>query len=180
MKVISVVSDIWCPSFIRQKQAFNINSKIYRKHGTVSPRKFGRSGPMIQKSCPRIGIPVPSRTKHAAGHRCWMKNGVCVICHMELRFGLHRTGSRKFYSTLMKDLIDDYNARRPCHVSWILRVWSVNWWTSLQIPHDVAFHRRSQSKVVSGVSGRKYRYQLFKATVWHDTKRIHNFGQNNF
>ena len=92
---------------------------------------------LIQKSCPRIGIPVPSRTKHAAGHRCWMKNGVCVICHMELRFGLHRTGSRKFYSTLMKDLIDDYNAmiaRRPCRGSWILRVWSVNWWTSLQIP----------------------------------------------
>ena len=109
MKVISVVSDILCPSIIRQKQAFNINSKIYRKHGTVSPRKFRSSGPMIQKSCPRIGIPVPSRTKHAAG-----------ICHMELRFGLHSTGSRKFYSTLMKDLIDDYNAmiaRRPCHGS---------------------------------------------------------------
>ena len=45
---------------------------------------------------------------------------------------------------------------------------------------SVAFHRRSQSKVVSGVSGRKYRYQLFKATVWHHTKRIHNSGQNNF
>ena len=45
---------------------------------------------------------------------------------------------------------------------------------------SVAFHRRSQSKVVSGVSGRKYRYQLFKATVWHHTERIHNSGQNNF
>ena len=178
MKVIAVASDIWCPSFIRQKQAFNINSKIYRKHGTVSPRKFRSSGPMIQKSCPRIGIPVPSRTMHAAGHRCWMKIGVCVICHMELRFGLLRTGSRKFYSTLMKDLIDDYNAmiaRRLCHGSWILRVWSVN-----ESSDSVAFHRRSQSKVVSGVSGRKYRYQLFKATVWHHTKRIHNSGQNNF
>ena len=54
---------------------------------------------MKQKSCPRIGIPDPSRTKHAARHRCLMKIGVCVICHMELRFGLHRTGSRKFYST---------------------------------------------------------------------------------
>ena len=118
MKVISVVSDIWCPSFIRQKQAFNINSKIYRKHGTVSPRKFRSSGPMIQKSCPRIGIPVPNRTKHVAGHRCWMKIGVCDICQMEICFGLHPTGSRKFYCTLM-DLIDDYNAmiaRRPCHM----------------------------------------------------------------
>ena len=161
MKVISVVSDIWCPSFIRQKQAFNINSKIYQKHGTVSPRKFGSSGPMIQKSCPRIGIPVPSRTKHATGHRCWMKNGVFVICHMELRFGLHRTGSRKFYSTLMKDLIDDYNAMivsRPCHGSWILRVWAVNWWTSLQIP----------SRFIAGLSQR-----------WSLEYRAENIGINS-
>ena len=92
--------------FIRQKQAFNSTRKIYRRHVTeawvrknfeVNPKLI--SSLMKQKSCPRIGIPDPSRTKHAAGHRCWMKIGVCVICHMELRFGLHRTGSRKFYST---------------------------------------------------------------------------------
>ena len=114
--------------------------------------------------------------------RCWPslldeKWCLCNLSHgITLRTASYR--SRKFYSTLMKDLIDDYNAmiaRRPCHGSWILRVWSVN-----ESSDSVAFHRRSQSKVVSGVSGRKYRYQLFKATVWHHTKRIHNSGQNNF
>ena len=104
MKVISAVSDIWSQSFYSTEASFQFNSKIYRRHGTMSPRKFRSkpdmiSGPMIQKSCPRIGIPVPSRTKHAARHHCWMKIGVCVICHMELRFELHRTGSRKFYGT---------------------------------------------------------------------------------
>ena len=87
------------------------------------------SGPMIQKSYPRIGIPIPSRMKHAARHRCWMKIGVCVICLVELCFRLHHTSWHKFFSTLMKDLIDDYNgmiARRPCYGSWILRVWTVN------------------------------------------------------
>ena len=118
--------------FIRQKQAFNSTRKFIggmvpwvRENSEGNPKLMESSGPMIQKSCPRIGIPVPSRTKHTADHHCWMKIGVCVICHMELRFGLHRTGSRKFYSTLMKDLTDDCNAmiaRRPCHWSWILRV----------------------------------------------------------
>ena len=134
MKVISVVSDIWSQSFYSTEASFQFNSKIYRSHVTeawvrenseVNPKLI--SGLMKQKSCPRIGIPDPSRTKHAARHRSWMKIGVCVICHMELRFGLHRTGSRKLYS--MNDLIDDSNAmiaRRPCHGSWILRVWSVN------------------------------------------------------
>ena len=88
--------------FIRQKQAFNSTRKFI---GGMLPRHESEkipkliSGFMKQKSCPRIGIPDPSRTKHAARHRCWMKIGVCVICHMELRFGLHRTGSRKFYSS---------------------------------------------------------------------------------
>ena len=93
--------------FIQQKQAFHSTRKFIggmvpwvRENCEVNSWFPESSGPMIQKSCPRIGIPVPSRTKHAAGHRCWMKIGVCVICHMELRFGLHRTGSRKFYSTL--------------------------------------------------------------------------------
>ena len=138
------------------------------------------SGPMIQKSYPRIGIPVPSRTKHAAGHRCWMKIGVCVICPIELRFGLHRTGSRKFYSTLMKDLIDDCYAmiaRRPCHGSWILRVWSVNEsWDS------VAFHPRSPSQMWSpecraeniGISSSK----LQSGIILY--KRIYDSDQNNF
>ena len=106
MKVISIVSDIWSQSFYSTEASFQFNSKIYRRHVTeawvrenseVNPKLI--SGLMKQKSCPRIGIPDPSRTKHAARHRCWMKIGVCVICHMELRFGLHRTGSRKFYST---------------------------------------------------------------------------------
>ena len=106
MKVISVVSDIWSQSFYSTEASFQFNSKIYRRHVTeawvrenseVNPKLI--SGLMKQKSCPCIGIPDPSRTKHAARHRCWMKIGVCVICHMELRFGLHRTGSRKFYST---------------------------------------------------------------------------------
>ena len=90
--------------FIRQKQAFISTRKFIggmvpwvRENSEVNPKLI--SGPMKQKSCPRIGIPDPSRTKHAARHRCWMKIGVCVICHMELRLGLHRTGSRKFYST---------------------------------------------------------------------------------
>ena len=97
---------IWNQSFYSTEATFQFNSKIYRRHVTeawvrenseVNPKLI--SGLMKQKSCPRIGIPDPSRTKHAARHRCWMKIGVCVICHMELRFGLHRTGSRKFYST---------------------------------------------------------------------------------
>ena len=90
--------------FIRQKQAFISTRKFLggmvpwvRENSEVNPKLI--SGPMKQKSCPRNGIPDPSRTKHAARHRCWMKIGVCVICHMELRFGLHSTGSRKFYST---------------------------------------------------------------------------------
>ena len=82
MKVISVGSDIWCPSFIRQKQAFNINSKIYRKHGTVSPRKFGSSGPMIQKSCPR-------RAANQYGISVFCTDFTCKI--REYEFGLENT-----------------------------------------------------------------------------------------
>ena len=96
MKVISVVSDIWSQSFYSTEASFQFNSKV-RENSEVNPKLI--SGLLKQKSCPRIGIPDPSRTKHAARHRCWMKIGVCVICHMKLRFGLHRTGSRKFYST---------------------------------------------------------------------------------
>ena len=179
MKVISVVSDIWSQSFYWTEASFQFNSQIYRSHGTMSPRKFLSKPevdfliwkvpvPWYRKVAPRIGIPVPSQTKHAAGHCCWMKIGVCVFCHMELRFWLHHTSSCKFYSTLMKDFIDDCNAmiaRRPCHGSWILRVWTVNEsWRFRSVSSPV-----SKPNVVSGVSGRKYRYQLFKATVWHHT-----------
>ena len=109
MKVISVVSDIWGQSFYSIGASFQFNSKIYRRHVTeawvpenseVNPKLI--SGLMKQKSCPRIWIPDPSRTKHTARHRCWL-NENCCLCdlwnYMELRFGLHRTGSRKFYIT---------------------------------------------------------------------------------
>ena len=138
------------------------------------------SGPMIQKSYSRIGIAVPSRTKHAARHRCWMNIGGCVICHIELCFRLRHTSSRKFYSTLMKDLIDDYNAmiaRRPGYgswiPSWILRVWTVNEsWRFRSISFSV-----SKSNVVSGVSGRNIGInssKLQSGIILY--KRIHNFG----
>ena len=72
MKVISVVSDIWNQSFYSTEASFQFNSKIYRRHVTeawvrknseVNPKLI--SGLMKQKSCPRIGIPDPSRTKHS-------------------------------------------------------------------------------------------------------------------
>ena len=46
MKVISVVSDIWSQSFYSTEASFHFNSKIYRRHGTMSPRKF-RSKPEV-------------------------------------------------------------------------------------------------------------------------------------
>ena len=72
MKVISVVSAIWNQSFYSTEASFQFNSKIYRRHVTkawvrenseVNPKLI--SGLMKQKSCPRIGIPDPSRTKHS-------------------------------------------------------------------------------------------------------------------
>ena len=121
---------------------------------------FGKFRSNDTEKLPRIGIPVPSRTKHAARHRCWMKVGVCVICHMELRFRLHHTSSRKLYSTLMKYLIDDYNAmiaRRPCYgswiPSWILRVWTVN--ESWRF-RSISFPSRSPSQMWS----REYRVEI--------------------
>ena len=106
---------------------FDVHHLFDRSKLSILTRKFiGSMVPWVQEN---FEVPVPWYRKVApvlefpfptvAGHRCWMKIGVCVICHMELRFGLHPTGSRKFYSTLMKDLKDDYNAmiaRRPCHM----------------------------------------------------------------
>ena len=43
-----------------------------------------------------------------SGARCSFRwtNGVCVIFHMELRFKLHHTSSRKCHNTWLRDLID--------------------------------------------------------------------------
>ena len=162
MKVILFCLIFEVNHFIRQKQAFNSTRKFIggmvpwvRENSEVNPKLI--CGKFRSHDTEKLPPYWNSRSQpNAAGHRCWMKIGVCVICHMELRFELQRIGSRKFYSTSMKDLIDDCNAmiaRRPCHGSWILRVWSMN-----ESSDSVAFHRRSQSKVVAGVSGRKYRY----------------------
>ena len=110
MKVIPVVSDIWSQSFYSTEASFQFNPKIYRGHGTMSPRKL-RSEPKVdfqkvpvpwyRKVAPVLEFPFPAeRSTLLAIVGCWMKVGVCVICHMEFRFGLHRTDSRKFYSTL--------------------------------------------------------------------------------
>ena len=65
MKVIPVVSDIWSQSFYSTEASFPFNPKIYRGHGTMSPRKL-RSKPKVDFR----KVPVPWYRKVAPVLEC--------------------------------------------------------------------------------------------------------------
>ena len=117
----------------------------------------------------RIITPQSGKTAHTVKACChigveWKHWCLCNFSH-GITLPTASYEFTKFNNTLMKDLIDDYYAmitRRPCHGSWILRV-NESW--RFRSGSSLVF----KPSMVSGVSGRKRRYQLFRATVWHPT-----------
>ena len=77
--------------FIWQKQAFNSTRKFIggmvpwlRENFEVNPKLitlFGKFWSHYTEKLPRIGIPVPSRTKHAACHRSVLNENWC-LCNL--------------------------------------------------------------------------------------------------
>ena len=102
-----------------------------RENSEVNPKLI--SGPMIQKSCPRIGIPVPSWTKPAARHSCWMKIGVCVICRYPVEAPQSRSAPESTRPKLSRRA-PIVESMRPILLSVIIRDWEAVYNTTVVAP----------------------------------------------
>ena len=185
MKVISVVSDIWSQSFYSTEASFHFNSKIYRRHGTMSPRKF-RSKPEVDfRSHETEKLPPYWNSRSQPNEaRCSpsLLNENWCLCDLSHGITL-RTASYRFTWVLqyINEGFDRWLWCDDCEeaVSWVVNYPGVICELSLGIPQ----------RFIAGLSQRwspEYRVEnigidsskLQSGITLY--KRIHNSGQNNF